>query len=298
MFVNRLYREEAVVHRWKAESLDDLLRVTAPHEWAIVATLAAVLLGVVAWGLLGSVERALSADCVLARPGERHAILAGVSGTVVDVLVRTRDTVEPGQAIARVRLPEVDRQARIARARVDVLEAQPADTPGPDARLRAARTELRELDAAAQAGGLVVSSHAGEVTAVDLVPGRAVTAGTQVAEIRTGGDHRLQAVALVDPADARRLDAGMAARVLIPADDDRDETWVSEAGVGEVSSRPVAATGWLARPGLPAHARGHLIRLDFEPPPAPETMEGQPCRLQVVMQRHPPVSLLLPAGSD
>ena len=150
MFVNRLYREEAVVHRWKAESLDDLLRVTAPHEWAIVATLAAVLLGVVAWGLLGSVERTLSADCVLARPGERHAIVAGVSGTVMDVLVRTRDTVEPGQAVVRVRLPEVDRQVRIARARVDVLEAQLADTPGPDARLRAARAELRELDAAAQ----------------------------------------------------------------------------------------------------------------------------------------------------
>ena len=127
----------------------------------------------------------------LARPGERHAIVAGVSGTVVDVLVRTRDTVEPGQAVARVRLPEVDRQARIARARVDVLEAQLADTPGPDARLRAARAELREVDAIAQAGGLVVSPHAGEVTAIDLVPGQAVTAGTQVAEIRTGGNHRL-----------------------------------------------------------------------------------------------------------
>ena len=112
MFVNRLYREEAVVHRWKAESLEDLLRVTAPHEWAIVATLAAVLLGVVAWGLLGSVERTLSADrqariararvdvleaqlcrvhraaqAELARPGEHHAIVAGVSGTVVDVQV-------------------------------------------------------------------------------------------------------------------------------------------------------------------------------------------------------------------
>ena len=298
MFVNRLYREEAVVHRWKAESLDDLLRVTAPHEWAIVAALAAVLLGVVAWGLLGSVERTLSADCVLARPGERRATVAGVSGTVVDVLVRARDTVEPGQAIARVRLPEVDRQARIARARVDVLEAQLAGAPGPGSRLRAARAELRELNAAAEAGGLIVSPHAGEVTALDIVPGQAVAAGTQVAEVRTGGDHRLQAVALVDPASARRLDAGMAARVLVPADVGRGETRVWDAGVGEVSSRPVAATGWLARLGLPLHARGHLIRLDFEPPPALGTMEGQPCRLQVVMQRHPPVSLLLPVGSD
>ena len=107
-----------------------------------MATLAAVLLGVVAWGLLGSVERTLSADCVLAWPGERHALVAGVSGTVVTVLVRTRDTVEPGQAVARVRLPEVDRQARIARARVDVLEVRLADTHGPDARLRAALRDL------------------------------------------------------------------------------------------------------------------------------------------------------------
>ena len=119
----------------------------------------------------------LPADCVLARPGERHAIVAGLSGTVVDVLVNTGDMVEPGEAVARVRLPDMDGQARIARARVDVLAAQVTDDPGLETRLRAARAEAIALDAAADAGGLVVSPVAGEVTAIDLVPGMAVATG-------------------------------------------------------------------------------------------------------------------------
>ena len=297
MFVNRLYREEAAAHRWRGEKLDGLLRVTAPHEWAILATLAAVLLGVAAWGLLGSVERTFSADCVLARPGERRAVIADVSGAVVEVLAHTGDTVERGQAVARVRLPEVDRQARIAGARLAALEELLANASGQDARLLAARADVRELDAIAEAGGIIVSHHTGEVMAIDLVPGQAVAAGTQVAEIRMGGDHRLQAVALADPASAGDLETAMGARVLIPAADGRGGTRITDAAVGAVSSRPAAATGWLARLGYPPLARGHLIRLDIEPPPAPETKEGQPCRFQIVLQRQPPVSLLLPTGS-
>ena len=39
MFINRLFREQALARRQRQEPLDDRLQVTAPHEWLLVAGL-------------------------------------------------------------------------------------------------------------------------------------------------------------------------------------------------------------------------------------------------------------------
>ena len=289
----RLFREKAVASKWQGEKLDDMLRVTAPHEWAIVVGLALVLVGIVAWGLFGRIERSLTADCVLVRPGERHAVVSGVAGTVVDVLVSTGDRVESGQSIARVRLPAVDRQVRIARAKVELLETQLAAsaTASMHETLRAARTELLELEAVAAAGDLIVSPYAGEAAVLGLVEGQAIAAGAEVAQIRQGDAHRLQAVAIVEPDQAQRVETGMAARILLKTDRD---TSALEATVREVSPHPIAVPQWLAALGLPV--RGQLIRLDLREPPLGAT-DGQRGRFLIVTERHAPVFLLVPVGS-
>ena len=51
----RLFREEAFARRGKSESLDGLLRVTAPHEWILLFCLGLGVLGLAVWGLFGSV---------------------------------------------------------------------------------------------------------------------------------------------------------------------------------------------------------------------------------------------------
>ena len=293
MLNSRLFRPKAVASKWQGEKLDDILRVTAPHEWAIVVGLALVLLGIVAWGLFGRIERSLAADCVLVRPGERHAVVSGVAGTVVNVLVSTGDRVESGQSIARVRLPEVDRQVRIARAKVELLETQLAASATSEAHetRRTARAELLELEAVAAAGDLIVSPHAGEVVALSLVPGQAVVAGAEVAQIRKGEEHRLQAIAIVEPDQAQRVETGMAARILLKTD--RDNSALA-ATVREVSPQPIAVPRWLAALGLPAH--GQLIRLDLREPPLAAT-DGLRGRFLIVTERHAPVFLLVPVGS-
>lgn len=290
----RLFREKAVASKWQGEKLDDMLRVTAPHEWAIVVGLALMLLGIVVWGLFGSIERSLAADCVLVRPGERHAVVSGVAGTVVDVLVSTGDRVKSGQAIARVRLPEVDRQVRIARAKVGLLETQLAGsaTASMHETLRAARDELLELEAVAAAGGRIVSPYAGEVAVLGLVAGQAVAASAEVAQIRQGDAHRLQAIAIVEPDQAQRVKTGMAARILLNTDRD---TSALEATVREVSPHQAAVPGWLTALGLPA--RGQLIRLDLREPPPLAATDGQRGRFLLVTERHAPVFLLVPARS-
>ena len=147
----QMFREEAFARRGRTESLDGLLRVTAPHMWIVLAGLVLVLAGVLVWLLVGSVERTVAADCALARPGERYEVLSPVSGIVVAVLAGVGDTVEAGAPLARVRQPHLDHQVSVARARLEALEAlEPQGAEAPV--LAAARAELVELEAVRVAG--------------------------------------------------------------------------------------------------------------------------------------------------
>lgn len=295
MFNTRLFRLKAFIRRAQPERLDNLLCVTPPHEWAILSGLILVLLGLVTWGAFGSIERSLSADCVLVRPGERRAVVSGVDGTVVDVLVNIGDKVTAGQAIARVQLPEEDRQMRIARAKVELLAAQLQQAPTDQIRqaLDTARGELLEREAVAAAGDLIVSLHAGEVMALGIALGQAVSAGMEVAQIRKGDDHRLQAVAILEPVRAQPIKTGMTARILIETERGKESL---DAEVRAVSPQPIAAPAWLADVGLPAPKRGQLVHLDFKDAPDRAILDGHRARLLIVTQRHAPVRLLLPAG--
>ena len=105
MFINRLFREQALARRRRQEPLDDRLQVTAPHEWLLVVGLGVMFLALLVYGAVGSVERSLSYDAVVLLPGERYPVSAPASGAVVEVLAEVGDTVEPGQVIARVRPP-------------------------------------------------------------------------------------------------------------------------------------------------------------------------------------------------
>ena len=291
LFDTSLFRKEAIASHGKTERLDNLPQVTAPHEWAILAGLALVLLAVGAWGVFGSIESRVTTECLLVRPGERPAVLAELSGTVADVLVDTGDTVQAGQAVARVSRPELRRSLRIARARITALEMRPAGE-----QLQAARAELADLEVVEAVGDVIVTPYTGEVTALALTPGEPVTAGAEVARIRTGAAGGVEAVAVIEPAHAAQVATGMTARVLVPAPDGRRPS-VLEADLREVSARPATAPGWFAAFGIPAAARGHLARLSLRSAPDRALADGEPCRLDIVTQRQAPISFLARDGS-
>ena len=62
----RLFRDEAFARRGRSEPIDGLLRITAPHEWLFLAMLGCAMLVVLLWAVFGTIERGLSAPCVLA----------------------------------------------------------------------------------------------------------------------------------------------------------------------------------------------------------------------------------------
>ena len=289
LFDKSLFREEAIASHGKTERLDVLPQVTAPHEWVVLAGLTLVLLGVGAWCVFGTIERRLTAECLLVRPGDRRAVLAELSGTVAAVLVATGDAVQSGQAVARVQRPELRRSIRIARARIDAFEARPAGE-----QLRAARAELADLEMTEAVGGVIVSPYSGTVTTLALTPGQPVSAGAEVAWVRTGTAGGMEAVAFIAPAQAAGVAAGLTARVLVPSPDGRRPS-VLAADLREVAARPATAPGWLAALAAPDH--GHLIRLSLKSALDRTPADGEPCRLDVVTRRQAPIRFLARAGS-
>ena len=290
----RLFRQEAYSRRGQAEPIDGLLRVTAPHEWVILGILGLVVIGVVAWGVFGRIERSLSADCIVATPGERFPVIAEAAGTVVGVSVAVGDPVAEGQPIAHVRTPDLARRGGIARARLATLEA----AENPDAGgLAAARAELRGIESLQASGEPILSPYSGEVASQALVPGRPVEAGSDVAVIRTGGGSSLEVLAVLGPADAQRVGSAMPARV-IAASGDGGAGRALDAQVREIAPRSAAVPRWLASAGLAAPANGRLVRLALTEAPTPELADGDACRVRIVLDRERPVQLLsAPRGS-
>ena len=212
MLFNRIFRERALQRRGRQEPLDDLLQITAPHEWLILAGLAVMLVVFIAFGLFGRVDRAVSYEAVLAFPGEHHYLAAPVSGTVTDVLVGEADTVAPGQIIAYV-------QAFLAQYRESVI-VEVIDTPGGSEQLtEGARDELllTLLAAGWTADPLneIVSPISGRIVSLDLTAGQPVSAGGPIGLVFLESTGPPKVVAFVSPVDAGRLHAGMSASVTV-----------------------------------------------------------------------------------
>lgn len=288
LFESRLFREKAIARKGQTEPLDSLLRVTAPREWIILCALAIALLSVAVWVILGSIEQKVAATCILAMPGQRHAIISPESGTVVEVFVRTGERVERGQRIARINPTKLMHQARVVRARIALLEQTPSITTSPDkGGLAGARAELLAVEAMLETSAVLTSPESGEMVVLSLAPGQVVTAGSVVGRIRTGSDHRLEALAFVPPESADAITPGMRARIAIrPRQGSTD--WLG-AEVVAVSAQPIVAPQWLSDHGFVAASRSHFVRAPLQEAPGPSIPNGTHCQAWFI---RPPISLL------
>lgn len=296
MFRSKVFRDRAVARQSRPEPLDARLQVTAPHEWVALAALGVALLVLLLWAVLGTVQRSVAVAAVLVQPGERAAVAAPVSGVVVELLAEVGDAVGAGDPIARVRLPEVERQARITQRLVSVVEdGGPAGGDVGDARLRrqllgAARRELREVELAT--AEFIVAPRAGWLAASRLTPSEAVRAGETIAHVRADASGAWQAFAFVSPADTGQIEAGMAAEVLATLPGDPSPRALA-AQVLEVSPRPVAAPPWLEDFGLAANAPAHLLRLALSEAAPASLVDGAGGRVRVALAEQSLASLLL-----
>lgn len=258
VFINSLFREQALARRQRQEPLDDRLQVTSPHEWLLVAALAVAFLALLVYAFAGSVERSASYDAVVVLPGERHPVSAPASGTVVEVLAAVGDTVEPEQVIARVR----------------TAAAQQGDSSAD-----------------------IVSVTGGELMALDLTPGGSVSVGESVGLVRIADSGPPEALALVPSDDVWQIEAGMAARVSIAQRNRQASSYRAEvSAVSERAVAPpewLEDLGMSAPTGT--HLVRVPLRPDgMENPIA----DGTTASLRLVLGRSPFLSLLVPGDSS
>ena len=287
MLFNRMFRERALEHRARQEPLDDRLQITAPHEWLIVAGLGLMLLVLITYGVFVRVERTASYDAVLVLPGERHYLVAPVSGTVVDVLVEVTDTVVPGQPIAYVRTPGGQHRGAVIGEIINALEKSGQLGEGSRKELLQA---LLEVGSSAESApeSQIVSPHGGQVVALDLAPGQAVSAGAFVGLVRTTTAGQPEVVAFVSPDDAEHLRVGMEARVSVGGER------VLPGRVTDVSPRADAPPRWLADRGLAIPQRPHQVRVALvDDEPDLPMGDGIGVSLQIVLGRESLASVLV-----
>ena len=252
-----MFRERALLRRGRQEPLDELLQVTAPHEWLILAGLAAVLTALIAFVLFGRVDRAATFDALLVSPGERQSVVAPVSGTVTGVLAAETDRVARGQPLAYVQTLAAQQRESVIVEIIDTLEKKGQLTEG-------AREELLlTLLAAGWATeplSEIVSPGDGEVVSLDVMDGQPVTEGDSVGFVRLDSTDPPEVVAYVSPVDAARLEAGMEASVGVAVTGGRPDR-VFRARVAEVSRRVEEPPRWLLERRLTIPQEPHLLRV-------------------------------------
>ena len=160
-------------------------------------------------------------------------------------------------------------------------------------RLASARVALLQMEARRSARESIVSQVKGEVMALRSAPGAYLPAGAAVAQLRDPEDRPPQAVLRAAPRTARRIQPGMPASVEVTMPD--GTTRRSDGEVALVSAGPMP--DWLAA-SLPGAAGSlHRVEVVLDRTSDLSVPDGTPCRVRIVLGRHPPVALLGPGRS-
>lgn len=291
--LNNPFRDRAIAASAnRRQQLDHLLRVTAPHERAVLAAIGVILAGLGVWAIFGSIVRDVTLDGVLLEPGSRHEVVATEPGYLTEYLVAPGDRVEPGATIARQSVPELARETALLRERVELLESEleenGAETGATGSLLASARVALLQMEAQRAAREVIVSHIGGEVMVLRSTPGEYLPAGGAVAQLREVGDRPRQATLLVAPQVAQRLRPGMQASVEVQLSG--GETHRLQGVVGNVATGPLP--DWLAALRPPVATSARRVDVDLEPAADLAAPDGTPCRVRIVLGRRPPLSLL------
>ena len=133
---NPLFRKAALDKAASPERLDVLMQVTSPKGWLALWTMGGVLVGVILWGIWGSIPTQVAGQGLLIR-GNLREINASGDGNLISLTVAVNDIVTIGQVIAEItqvegggeqedayqRYQEATREVALARAEADATIA-------------------------------------------------------------------------------------------------------------------------------------------------------------------------------
>src|SRR5512143_3479929 len=97
---SRIFRQSSFERLSSPDQLDQLVPVTTAKGWIALTGVAALLGGVVFWGVFGSVPSKVTASGIIVGPRGIHAVRARGAGQVGAVMLKVGDTVRVGELAA------------------------------------------------------------------------------------------------------------------------------------------------------------------------------------------------------
>ncbi|MDQ6899664.1 MAG: HlyD family efflux transporter periplasmic adaptor subunit [Candidatus Dormibacteraeota bacterium] len=97
-----LFRQVALGRLTSPDQLDRQMRVADSKGWVALVTLVAITLGIVGWGIVGSITTSVRGQGLIANSGGTYSIVTTSAGVVYDLLVKRGDHVAEGQPVALI----------------------------------------------------------------------------------------------------------------------------------------------------------------------------------------------------
>jgi biotin carboxyl carrier protein len=285
------HRKKALARIATPEQLNQLMRISSPVAWTWLLGLWLIILGALVWGIWGEVETTIAGPGVLIPPEGLSRVDSPHAGMVDAVFIEAGSTVEKGQVMMELVLPD---------------KARDLDTPG---------SQEPERDQNGAATIRIRAPADGTVLEVDARIGNHVRMGQTVAVISPGGgEAQLAAVLYLPAATGLNIQPGM--RVLVSPDMmPRAEYGAIVGRVKRISSMPVSPAAiervvgnpllvqQFTRKGAPIAVWIELERHGEMPgayrwtlnsgAPIP-LLGGTSCQGDIVVDAKPPLALILP----
>lgn len=138
---NPLFRETALQNLSSPEQLDQLIKITRPRAWIVLAALGFVLTMIVVWSVLGTLPSTLSGQGVIVRKGGVYNIVSLGNGVILEFEeFQTGQFIRKGQVIGRVSQPLLELQLEVASNEVKRLAKEQQDIAAEMALERPARS--------------------------------------------------------------------------------------------------------------------------------------------------------------
>jgi HlyD family secretion protein len=144
-----IFRQVAIERLSTPEQLDQVMRVTSPLQWLMMACVMVLVVGSLLWSVVATVPVKVPSQGILISPGGVLAVASEHGGRITKLLVRSGDRVTAGQVVARLEQPDLRQELETAKGELAELERQRSqivDFQGRDSKVQKALLEQKKKD--------------------------------------------------------------------------------------------------------------------------------------------------------
>src|SRR5438046_3011155 len=112
----------------KPQAIEDeqknLMQVTSPQGWIALAVVGLVLVGLIVWGVVGSIPERIEGQGIVVKGGGLRQLRASGGGTLTKLTIKTGDTVSDGQLVGEISQVGSSEEIKTARQHLDQAQRE------------------------------------------------------------------------------------------------------------------------------------------------------------------------------